>query len=190
MFGGNPPKELRHKFLMAQGCDALPLMPETLPAGWTLIPLPGHSWDMAGFRTPDGVVYLADCLSGAETLEKYRISFLVDPAAYLATLEAVAAMEAERFIPAHAEPAADIVPLARLNAEAVREIGDRIVGLCREPLSFEELLRRLFEAYGLTMTFEQHALVGSTVRSYLTWLKESGRLEAVIRDNLLLWQAV
>ena len=190
LFGGNPPKELRHKFLMAQGCDALPLTPETLPAGWTLIPLPGHSWDMAGFRTPDGVVYLADCLSGAETLEKYRISFLVDPAAYLATLEAVAAMEAERFIPAHAEPAADIAPLARLNAEAVREIGDRIVGLCRESLSFEELLRRLFEAYGLTMTFEQHALVGSTVRSYLTWLKESGRLEAVIRDNLLLWQAV
>ena len=190
LFGGDPPKELRHKFLMAQGCDALPLTPETLPAGWTLIPLPGHSWDMVGFRTPEGGVYLADCLSGAETLEKYRISFLVDPAAYLATLEAVADMDAERFIPAHAEPAADIAPLARLNAEAVREIGDWIVGLCREPLSFEEILRRLFESYGLTMTFEQHALVGSTVRSYLTWLKESGRLEAVIRDNLLLWQAV
>ena len=190
LFGGNPPKELRHKFLMAQGCDVLPLTPEVLPEGWTLIPLPGHSWDMVGFRTPEGTAYLADCVSSAGTLEKYRVSFLVDPAAYLATLETVAAMEAKVFIPAHAEPAADIAPLARLNADAVREIGDRIVALCREPLSFDELLRRLFAEYGLTMTFEQHALVGSTLRSYLTWLKETGRLEALIRDNLLLWQAV
>ncbi len=190
LYGGNPPKALRHKFLMAQGCAVLPLTPETLPAGWELIHLPGHSWDMVGFRTPDNVVYLADCLSGGETLEKYRISFLVDPGAYLATLEAVAAMEAERFIPAHGEPTADITPLARLNAEAVREIGDRILALCREPNCFEQLLQRLFEEYGLTMTFQQHALVGSTVRSYLTWLEAAGRLEALIRDNLLLWQAV
>lgn len=190
LYGGNPPKALRHKFLMAQGCDVLPLTPETLPAGWELIPLPGHSWDMVGFRTPDNAVYLADCLSSRETLEKYRISFLVDPGAYLATLEAVAAMEAERFIPAHVEPTADIAPLARLNAGAVREIGDRILALCREPSSFEQLLQRLFAEYGLTMTFQQHALVGSTVRSYLAWLEAAGRLEALIRDNLLLWQAV
>ena len=38
------------------------------------------------------------------------------------------------------------------------------------------------------MTFEQHALVGSTVRSYLTWMKECGRLTAFIEDNMLLWQ--
>ena len=190
LYGGNPPRELRHKFLMAQGCAVLPLTPEVLPQGWELIPLPGHTWDMAGFRTPEGTVYLADCLSGAETLEKYRISFLVDPGAYLATLEKVSAMEGKRFIPAHAEPTEDIAPLARLNAEAVEEIGEKIRTFCSAPAPFEEILRRLFADYGLTMTFEQHALVGSTVRSYLTWLKETGRLEAVIRDNLLLWQAV
>lgn len=190
LYGGNPPKELRHKFLMAQGCAVLPLTPEVLPDGWTPIPLPGHTWDMTGFRTADGAVFLADCLSSPETLEKYRISFLVDPAAYLATLEAVAGLEGKVFVPAHAAPGSDIAPLARLNAAAVREIGDRILDLCREPASFEGILQGLFAGYGLTMTFEQHALVGSTVRSYLTWLKETGRLEALFRDNLLLWQAV
>ena len=29
--------------------------------GFELLPLPGHFFDMVGFRTPDDVVYLADC---------------------------------------------------------------------------------------------------------------------------------
>ena len=33
-------------------------------------------------------------------------------------------------------------------------------------------------------------LVGSTVRSYLAWLKDTGRLNAFFDDGLLLWQRV
>ena len=39
------------------------------------------------------------------------------------------------------------------------------------------------------MTFEQHVLVGSTVRSYLAWMKDRGQLQAYFEENLLLWQA-
>ena len=53
---------------------------------------------------------------------------------------------------------------------------------------FEAILQRLFTAYQLTMNFEQYVLVGSTVRSYLSWLKDAGRLNAVFSDNLLLWE--
>ena len=56
-------------------------------------------------------------------------------------------------------------------------------------MTFDSILQRLFTDYQLTMTFEQHALVGSTVRSYLTWLKEEGRLQAEIDNNKLLWKA-
>lgn len=35
-----------------------------------------------------------------------------------------------------------------------------------------------------------HALVGSTVRSYLAWLKDTGRLTFSIQDIRLLWQRV
>lgn len=37
------------------------------------------------------------------------------------------------------------------------------------------------------MSFEQYVLVGSTVRSYLSWLKDDGRLNAVFEKNMLLW---
>ena len=80
LYGGYPCKELRHKFLMAQESDAQELMKECLPEGFEIIPLPGHFFDMVGFRTPDDVVYLADCLSSRETLDKYQIGFFADPA--------------------------------------------------------------------------------------------------------------
>lgn len=54
-------------------------------------------------------------------------------------------------------------------------------------MCFEQLLKQLFDDYSLTMTFEQYVLVGSTVRSYLAWLKDSGRLSLEFKDNLLLW---
>ena len=188
LYGAFPPKELRHKFLLAQESDVEYLTEECLPEGVTAIPLPGHFFDMTGFRNSDDVVYLADCLSSEETLEKYGISFIYDVAAYLDTLEQVKAMEAKIFIPAHAQETDRIAPLAQTNIDKVHEVAERIVSICGEPLCFEHILQKLFAAYGLTMNFQQYALVGSTVRSYLAWLKDNGRLTADFEDNMLLWR--
>ena len=102
LYGGYPCKDLRHKFLLAQESGAEELTEAALPEGFEIIQLPGHFFDMVGFRTPDDVVYLADCLSSRETLEKYRIGFIYDIAAYLETLEMVKTLEAKIFVPAHA----------------------------------------------------------------------------------------
>lgn len=188
LYGGFPFKELRHKFLMAQESDALELTPEVLPEGFQIIPLPGHFFDMVGFRTPDDVVYLADCLSSRETLDKYQIGFIYDVASYLKTLEMVKNMRAKMFVPAHAAASAEISELAQYNIDKVLEISEKIVGCCAQPLSFESLLQKLFADYGLVMTFEQYVLVGSTLRSYLAWLKDTGRLNGIFNNNMLLWQ--
>lgn len=189
LYGGYPMKELRHKFLMAQESNAEYLTPEVLPDGWEIIPLPGHFFSMAGFRTPDDVVYLADCLSSVETLKKYRISFIYDVGAYISTLETVKSMEAEAFVPSHAPVTDEISRLAQYNIDSVNEIADIIAGICREPLNFESVLQRLFSVLNLSMTFEQYVLAGSTVRSYLSWLKDKGRVKAYFSDNMLLWEA-
>ena len=188
LYGGFPCKELRHKFLMAQESDAQELTPEVLPDGLEMIPLPGHFFDMTGFRTQDGTVYLADCLSSRETLDKYQIGFIYDVAAYLNTLETVKAMQARLFVPAHAAASEEIAELAQYNMDKVLEIADRIVEICGEPLCFEAILQRLFDCYALQMNFEQYVLVGSTVRSYLAWLKDGGRLDCLFENNRLLWR--
>lgn len=190
LYGGYPCKDLRHKFLMAQESDAQPLTRDVLPEGFELVELPGHFFTMAGFRTPDDVVYLADCLSSRETLDKYRIGFVYDVDAYLKTLEMVKTMSAKWFVPAHAEAAEEIAPLAQYNIDKVWEIAETITELCREPLCFESILQKLFAHYGLAMNFEQYVLVGSTVRSYLSWLKDAGKLCARFEQNLLLWERI
>ncbi len=189
LYGGYPPKDLRHKFLMAQESSPEELTEACLPAGLSAIPLPGHFFNMVGYRTEDGVVYLADCLSSRETLDKYQIGFIYDVAAYLDTLQKVRTMEASIFVPAHAEVTEDIAPLAAYNMDKVMEIGDRICLLCKEPISFEEILQALFMAYGLTMDFEQYVLVGSTVRSYLAWLRDTGRADCFFENGKMLWRA-
>ncbi|HIS30993.1 MAG TPA: MBL fold metallo-hydrolase [Candidatus Limivivens intestinipullorum] len=188
LYGGYPCGELRHKFLLAQESSAKELTHDVLPEGFEIIPLPGHFFSMVGFRTPDNVVYLADCLSSRETLDKYQISFLYDPAAYLQTLEMVKSLNADLFVPAHAPATRGIAELAQYNIQKVLEIAEKIVELCSEPLCFEALLQKLFAEYALTMNFEQYVLVGSTVRSYLSWLKDTGRVSARFENNLLVWE--
>jgi len=189
LYGGNPPKDLRHKFLMAQPSNVLPLSSAILAEGMEMISLPGHAFNMVGFRTSENVIYLADCLSSRETLEKYQITFLVDPGAYIKTLEMVKQMEADKFIASHAEPTGDIAPLAQFNIDKVNEIAEQIMEICAEPSGFETILKKLFDKYELVMNFEQNALVGSTVRSYLSWLKDTERIEAEFDKNILLWRS-
>ena len=99
-------------------------------------------------------------------------------------------MEAAVFVPAHAEASADIRELVRYNRDKVHEVADRILSICEEPACFERILQELFKGYGLTMNFEQYVLVGSTVRSYLSWLKDTEKLSAEFQDSMLLWQRV
>lgn len=190
LYGGYPPKDLRHKFLMASESDVLPLTKDSLPEGLELIPLPGHFFDMVGYRSADGTAYIADCLSSRETLVKYGISFIYDVGQYISTLERLMQLDANIFVPAHAEPAADIKELAQYNIDKVYEIAEAILTLCREPLSPESLLQALFGKYSLSMNFEQYVLVGSTVRSYLAWLRDAGRIEPIFENNLLLWHTI
>ena len=189
LYGGFPMKELRHKFLMAQESNTEYLSPDVMPEGWEIIPLPGHFFSMTGFRTHDNVVYLADCLSSSETLAKYQITFLYDVGAYISTLETVKTLEADVFVPSHAPVSEDISGLAQLNIDKVNDIADTITKICAEALNFEAILQKLFAALNLSMNFEQYALVGSTVRSYLSWLKDNGRLNAFFSGNMLLWEA-
>ena len=139
---------------------------------------------------PDNVVFLADCISSRETLDKYAVSFIYDVGAYLETLDKVEQMEAAMFVPAHAEASTDVKELVCYNRDKVHEVADRILSICGEPICFDRILQEVFKGYGLSMNFEQYVLVGSTVRSYLSWMKDTGKVSAEFQNCMLLWQWV
>ena len=189
LYGGLPFKELKHKFLMAQESQVLPLTSESLPAGINMFDLPGHCFEMVGFKTSDGTAYIADSVSSAETLEKYGIGYLWNPDVALKTLSSLQALRAERFVPSHAPVMENIHGIIELNIKAISEVKRKILEICSVPITFEMLLKQIFEVYHLQMTAQQYALIGSTLRSYLSSMYEEKSLVFCFDDNQMLWQA-
>ena len=190
LYGGYPFKKLRNKFLMATPSKAQDIATAKLPEGMEYFRLPGHFWDMIGIKTPDDVYFLADCIFGEGTVNKYHISFFYDLAAQFETLDMVEKLEGKLFIPAHAEPMEDIRPLVKLNRDKSLEILNVLLELCKEPMHFELILKKVFEHYELTMDHAQYVLVGSTIRSYLAYLCDNSKVENYVEDNMLLWKTV
>lgn len=190
LYGGYPMKDLQSKFLMAKESETFELTEDCLPGGLEIIPLPGHSYDMVGFRTSDNVVFLADCLASAETLEKYGIVFLYDVRSYVETLQMVEQLKADCFVPSHAPHTNDVSALARLNIDKTNEVAGKITELLETPTSYEVLLSMLFTSFGLSMNVTQRMLTGSTVKSYLSYLNDNGRITYFFKDNVMLWKKI
>lgn len=190
LYGGLPFKELRGKFLMAEPSRAERIASDELPGGLKLLALPGHAAEQAGYLTPDGTAYIGDAVSAQATLEKYGICYLWDVEASLKTLETLPEIPARRFISAHADPVEDIAPLARLNADAIRAAADRIEALCAGGIGIEALVCAVFKAYDLPMNAVQYALIGSTVRSYLSYLRAQGRVDVSFDEGGMRWTKV
>ena len=132
LYGGYPCKDLKHKFLLAKPSEVTDVSHSDFPKEIEIIPLNGHSFSMTGFRTPDDVVFLADCLSSKETIDKYQISFIYDVAEYLNTLERIKSLKAKLFVPAHAPVTEDITELADYNINKVHEVIGKLLSICQK----------------------------------------------------------
>ncbi len=190
LYGGYPSKALRNKFLCAQGAHALPLTPDVLPQGLSMQYLNGHSFAMVGIHTDDDVWFVADSVTSEAILAKYHVSFLYDVAAYFESLRALEELQGRLFVPAHAQPTADMRPLIAANQKKAEEVLDLLLAICSAPTAPDDILAAVFAHYQLDMNPTQHALVGSTVRSMLSYLCDAGRVCATCSGNKLLWQTI
>lgn len=190
LYGGNPYKELRNKFLLAPPSVVEELTEEILPEGMRMLRIDGHSFSMAAFGTEDGIWFVADGVTGESIIKKYHISFLYDVEEFLYSLDKLEALEGRLFIPSHGEIYTEMGPVVETNRNKVREIEDALREICKEEIGTEEIIRRIFDRYGLRMDENQYALVGATLRSYLSWMKERGEVKTFFRGNRLYWHSV
>ncbi len=190
IYGGYIPSEMRHKFFLAEKSSAKSITSDDFPNTLKTYDISGHSLGMIAIVTDDNVAFVGDIVSRQEIIEKYGITYLLDIKKHLQSLDFVENMKADKFVMSHVETVDDIRPLIDLNRKKIYEIADTIIEFLRTPMAFENLLSKLFYRYNLKMSMMQHSLVGSTVRSYLTWLKEEGKIEYIVDDNLILWKTI
>jgi glyoxylase-like metal-dependent hydrolase (beta-lactamase superfamily II) len=190
LYGGYPWKDLRHKQLMAKPTPFIDIDQFEMPKGMEYFRLPGHFIDMIGIKTPDDVYFMADCVSAPEILDKYHVGFIYDVKAYLETLDMIEGLKGRSFVPAHAPECPDMKELARVNREKVLEVAALVLDLCKEKKTPDQLIKSVFDHYGLAMNAAQYVLVGSTIRSYASYLADGGKLKCDFEDNAFGWTAV
>ncbi len=187
--GSYPSGDLLHKFIFAQESKCDDISECDLPDGFEVIDLPGHSFEMIGIRTPDNVLFASDCVSSPVTLQKYGISYIFDVCKYLSTLDYVEKLSADAFVPSHSDICKNMAEICEINRQSVLSISKKIKSFLGTPNTFENLNSFLFDEYNLTMTNEQYVLIGSTVKSYLSYLKDSGAVVSYFENNKMYWKA-
>lgn len=187
LYGGYPLKKLRNKFLMAKGSRSKNIENIKLPEGIEYFKIDGHSIEMIGIKTSDNIYFIADSLFSENILDKYHVVFLYDIERHLKTLDDLEKLKGKLFIPAHADVTDDIKYLIKLNRNKTYEIIDKIIKICEIPISFEDVLQSIFNVYDLNMDMNQYVLVGSTIRSYISYLCDNGKLEFNVVDNKILY---
>ncbi len=187
LYGGYPFKDIRNKFLLAKESVVTPLE-NNLPNGLEYFILKGHFFDMIGVKTSDNVYFLADSLFSEETITKYHLFFIYDIREFLNTLDYLNTLEGSLYIPSHCEATSDISSLIELNKSKVNEIMNKIYMVCKNEITFEEILKYIFDEYNLTMNGNQYVLVGSTIRSYLSYLSDENKLSYEFKNNKMLWK--
>ena len=190
VWGSYPHKGLRNKFFLANGTEVCDISELSLPQGFEILELYGHSFDQIGLLTPDGVAYIGDALASKETLDKYGVTFLFDVRGYLDTLEGLKNLKADIFLPSHSEPLFDLLPIIDLNIQKTQQTCEVITDICSQPLTFDEVLKRVFDRYERTLNEGQYSIVGASVHAYLSYLRDEGIVTTEISENYMLWKRV
>lgn len=143
-----------------------------------------------GIKTSDNIYFLADSLFSEETITKYHLFFIYDVKEFLNTLDYLNTLNGSLYILSHCEATSDISSLIRLNRNKVNEIINKIYNICKNEITFEEILKIIFDEYNLIMNGNQYVLVGSTIRSYLSYMSDENKIRYEFKDNKMLWKQV
>ena len=189
LYGGYPFKDIRNKFLLAKESVVVSIE-NNLPEGLEYFSLKGHFFDMIGIKTSDNVYFLADSLFSKETITKYHLFFIYNVREFLNTLNYLQTLNGTLYIPSHCEATNDISVLIDLNRKKINEIIDKIYNACKNEITFEDILKYIFDEYSLTINGNQYVLIGSTIRSYLSYLVDENKLKYEFKDNKMLWKQV
>ena len=187
MNGGYPAEKLRTIFAHP-GMIGFRSIEKGTPDGidWTY--LPGHSFGMIGIRTSEDIWFLGDSYLSRNFLKQYTFGFIYNVEAYIDTLKKLKEFKGALFVPSHGILETDIVPSLEQNLRSVAEMCSMICETCREYRGQDEILQQMYERLRMHARPAQHALLSSTVKSYLTYLQDRNKLECRFVDNIMKWR--
>ncbi|MBB6481298.1 MBL fold metallo-hydrolase [Spirochaeta isovalerica] len=192
LWGGMEVKDLRNKFFLAKPSRVTDIVTDGLVIGDNIgsFPIPGHYFDMIGLESPDNCLFVADSLFGEDILEKYKIPFIFDVKAYRNSIELIAGRPGAYFIPSHGNIVDNARGLIDSNLAVLDKLEADLMAILGEKKSFDYILSDICRINGIKLNHGQFALVGSTIRSFLSFLYNEGKIRTQFEDNILYWQGI
>jgi len=94
------------------------------------------------------------------------------------------------FIPSHGNILEDAEALTELNLIAIMETEASILEALQKERTMEELLKHIADINEIKLGDGQFVLIGSTLRSYLSYLQNEKKIFHIIKDNKMYWKKV
>ncbi|HLO03146.1 MAG TPA: MBL fold metallo-hydrolase [Symbiobacteriaceae bacterium] len=199
LYGGVvPPSTLQVKFLQAEPTPVVHELPdrrglfELAGVPMELIPTPGHALAQVAVSV-DGVLVAADALFMPDQIERHPILYLVDVAAYLATLTSLQSRPERLILPGHGDlidrTEQDSLPeVLAANRAAVDRLQSLIDEALQEgALTAEHLMARLYARLGKEQKGEaQYHLDRAAIQAHLRYAGAQGRVAIQFSDGLRL----
>ncbi len=197
IWGAFPLPEIRTPYFEATGCKPTRIISNKdklqLNNGSKIsfILLPGHHFDMLGVicTATDGkvILFAGDALFGKNHLKRYWTPFLFDVGQFKESLKKITELHADYYVPGHGNEVKEIRPLYELNMISTLSTENQILEILNIPMTTEELLKKFADKSKIKLAIGQYVLIGSTIRSYLSYLYKTAKITYYIKENTMFW---
>lgn len=196
-WGGNPLPEINSSYYVAEKTVPNKIINTneklTLNNGIKLsfINLPGHYFEMIGILCEDNnkkVLFASDGIFGRKNIGKYWIPFLYNVKEFKNSLDTISSLNADFCIPGHGEPTSQIEETVELNKIAIISNEQCILeALKYKEQTQEDILKYVADKNEINLHIAQYMLIGCTIKAYLTFLYNEGKISYHIKENKMYW---
>lgn len=196
-WGGNPLPEINSSYYVAEKTVPNKIINPneklTLLNGIKIsfINLPGHYFEMVGILCEDNnkkILFASDGIFGRKNIGKYWIPFLYDVKEFKNSLDTISSLNADFCIPGHGEPTSQIEETVELNKIAIISNEQCILeALKYKEQTQEDILKYVADKNEINLHIAQYMLIGCTIKAYLTFLYNEGKISYHIKENKMYW---
>lgn len=191
--GAKPLSELMSKWLMAKASPTEHILTEGKliidDFEFEIIDTSGHSHKHFSVLT-DGVLIAADAIFGKEVFKKYPMPFGQDIGKQIESCQKLLDYECKIILPGHGSPTSKIKDLVETNLEVFNKVASTVIDSSNAGDTGAVLEQTCNKLNIQLADIPRYYLNLCTIQAYLSYLRETGKIELSLINNRLSWQKI
>lgn len=192
LYGGASFSKARGKFLCAKKLNNVKPLEELNNKNIKPVEIFGHSPGHTAFLIND-ILFAGDGIFSEEVIKKHKILYLFDPEEFVNSLKKIQTVDFEYLIVCHKGilKKSELNSLVEKNLEHTKSVSEDILSILNSTslINAEEIALQMMKKYDIFFNVEYFLLISSTIKGYLKYLENSGKVATII-ENGVKWKLV